>query len=292
MMSVVYTENETQSLLPRFGRLTQSLTVAAALAAGLGGTHGASAATLDLDVFLIAAQTAPTNGTAPPFTVASSTVYQLGLDASHVATTATAVDPFNFDVTGALDYASSAGSLNPLEAGLIPVADRVNSEAGTWNDVGVTNDGTPDADKNVDFGTGASVTFSGLTDGFIELIIAEDAALDPFNLSLCGASGCETVFDGFSSSLVAALGIKPEFSLTDSDNANEMDQAFLFRFSHSIFDDVKITESGNFGDARLEVDFVGIGVSPSPSVVPVPAGLPLILTGLGAFAWMRRRHAG
>jgi len=31
---------------------------------------------------------------------------------------------------------------------------------------------------------------------------------------------------------------------------------------------------------------------PSMSAVPVPAGLPLLLGGLGAFAWMRRRQQG
>ncbi|MEM6760029.1 MAG: VPLPA-CTERM sorting domain-containing protein [Pseudomonadota bacterium] len=47
------------------------------------------------------------------------------------------------------------------------------------------------------------------------------------------------------------------------------------------------------GGGDINFDFTENGNPPNnnPNPVPLPAGLPLLLAGLGAFAWMRRRQA-
>lgn len=62
---------------------------------------------------------------------------------------------------------------------------------------------------------------------------------------------------------------------------------------------LEISYAGTFGDgafgfynySQSSVVYAGITADVLPSAVPLPAGLPLLLAGLGAFGWMRRRQA-
>ncbi|MEL7012639.1 MAG: VPLPA-CTERM sorting domain-containing protein [Pseudomonadota bacterium] len=252
----------------------------------------AQAATLPYEVFLISEQAAPLGNSVPEFTVSTTSVYKLGgFDSNLKATEATKVDNFDFRVKEALEYKNAASNINRHEGvSSSNMEARVNSELNMWDDVGVVADGRPDAPKNVDFSDGSWLSLKGLQTGFTDLIIGEDAGLDPFKLVLCPHNQtCHKVFGGLSNSLLSSLGDQDDFSLRDTSDASNMDQAFLFRFAEPIFHHVGIVESKNGHDrsALLEIDFVGVGhITP----VPVPAGLPLILTAAGAFAWLRRRQ--
>ena len=196
----------------------------------------------------------------------------------------------NFNVDSALTYAAHTGLIN-LGEGVINQQARVNSEVGIWDDVGIINEGSTDAPLNTDYtrmnGNGAEVVFNPVPNGFVDLIIAEDAALDPFQLSLCSNAACGTrtiVFDGFDAATANALLALSEFAAGDSSTASEMDQAFVFRFDQTITDYVAVKEFGNFGGQKLEVDFIGTG-----AVVPIPGAVWLFGTALVGFAAFARK---
>lgn len=279
-----------KATLTRLGR--NALLVPAALGA-LAAAEPRAAEAATVDIFLIAGQSSPASASNAPFGLTTTSVYQLGnLNGNLVATTATLVDNFSFNVGSALTYAShSLGLIDAGETGA-GTGPLVNSEVGTWDDVGIAGSGG--VDKNLNLGRHASVVFSSVAGGFADLIMGESGALTPFNLSLCPDAVCssiEGVFRGFSRGLRNSLLATSQFAVEASDDASKMDQAFLFRFSEPIFDYVRVTEFGNRNEfpTRLAVDYIGVGGSSAPiSPVPGPAGLPLLATGLGLLGWARR----
>lgn len=260
-------------------------------AASLTATS-AHAAPILSQVFLIADQTDPSNNAVPEFTVKTTSVYELFLNEWGVADSFEKVtENFDFVVKNALTYKNSAADsyINAGEDYAESFADRVNSELGTWDDMGIVTEGEIDADENTDFGDDDWLVLNGPDGGFTDLIIAEDAGLDAFKLFLCpdGANGCNKVFNGIDWQVRNDLVDTGEFSKSDTSDETNMDQAFVFRFTETVYDHIGIMEKWNPGGEKLEVDFVGTGhIAP----VPVPAGLPLVLTGLGAFAWLRQRR--
>ena len=62
--------------------------------------------------------------------------------------------------------------------------------------------------------------------------------------------------------------------------------------------ELEISHSGSFADgafgfynfSQSQVRYAGITEEVLPAPVPLPAGLPLLVAGLGAFGWMRRRQ--
>jgi hypothetical protein len=255
-----------------------------------------SADALTVDVFLIASQSSPAVATTAPLTVTTTKVFQLNLNNNQRATGYTEVNNFSFDIAAPLTFNNqvnpSPNNINDMGEPGAGTAARFNSEVSTWDDVGVVSDGSPDADRNIDFGRNSSVIFNPFAGGFTDLVIAEDAGLTEFDLHLCPDAACtsmQRIFNGINFSTSNALAALPEFLLDDSSTASEMDQAFLFRFSESIFDYVRVTEDDDrniYKGARLEVDFIGVN---APASVPVPAGLPLLLTGFGLLGWASRR---
>lgn len=282
----------------RIGRCALSVPMMALLACAGATVKSVEAASVD--IFLIAEQTAPSSSTGSPFSVTTSTVYQLGgLNSNSRATTAALVDNFTFNVGTALTYNSHenpdpAQPSDPGEAGA-GTASYVNFEMSTWDNAGIAGS-TIDASEQIDFGRNASVTFNSVVGGFTDLIIADLGGLNPFDLSLCSDASCsvvETVFAGFSRSLTTFLTGLNVFAASDTGVASEMDQTWLFRFSDPIFDFVRVLEFDNrkvFTGARLQADFIGIGTPSSTTPVPGPAGLPLLASGLGLLAWALRRR--
>lgn len=282
--------------------MKKNATVVAAAATGTlilaGGLPSVANADL-VGVYLLSSQTAPTNASTPPFTVNGTNVFQLSLTGT-LATSATPVANLNFDIDQALTYKSHTGTINPWETDGATAA-KVNAEVGTWDDVGIITEGsTGDANANTDYTAesgfwlwykpDAEVIFNGIpTNGFNDLIIAEDAGLDPFQLSLFDDnSNWETVFTGFSDTLRDDLIDLPAFSGGDSSKASEMDQAFVFRFDEAETRHVGVKYNGNFGGEKLEVDFIGVGEA---AVVPIPAAAWLFgsaLVGMAGIGYRRR----
>ena len=216
----------------------------------------------------------------------------LGLNASGVATSHTGlVGPVSAFVDSAVTYQSHSGGINSSEPG--PLGVRVNSEVSRLDDVGFLPD---DAALNIDFDNNASVIFKIPGGGVTNLIVAEDAGLDPFRLERCATADCsgtrQLLFDGFGfdSATKNALLARPDFG---SGGSSPIDQIYLFLFDAPLDGWLRISEIGNFGDGRLEVDFVG-GLDPAALATPEPTTLLLWGTtaaGLVFARWRRRYRA-
>lgn len=287
-------------------RQALNISAAALCALALGGTQPAGSVTFDL--FLVATPTVSSNSETAPMTVNLSSVYQLGFNSGGItASSYTQLDNADlaslglatFDVDQSLSYANhqiDGAGQEPHDAGEPGqgTADRYNAQVSTWDDVGIANvNEEDDPEYNIDFGRNASVIFDAVAGGYTDLIIAEDGGLNPFDMYLCSDADCsisEQIFNGFNRLLREALAPLADFTLADSTDASEVDQALVFRFYDPVTQFLKITEDDNrtyYTGQRLEVDFVGVGGTMAP--VPGPAGLPLVLTGFGALIWIRRR---
>lgn len=252
-----------------------------------------------VDVFLISQQSSPAGASTAPFPVNATSVYELNLDTTGLATGFSTAPDLTFDVFTALTYAGHSGWINPWEWGGRR-AERVNREVGIWDDVGIVNEGRDDARLNTDytgFLSGAEVVFNPLSGGSPGVIVAEDAGLDPFQLSLCSDANCsdrDVVFRGFDDHTLSLLLALPDFSAGDSNDPSKMDQAFVFQFRSPVTDFVAVKYNGNPGGEALEVDFIGAGtVAPVtlPAPVPVPETAPLIVSAIGLMGlvgWRRR----
>ncbi|MCO6045357.1 hypothetical protein NG895_15705 [Aeoliella sp. ICT_H6.2] len=241
-----------------------------------GGPEPKNALAVTMDVYLIGSHGVLATDSVAPFAIETTTVYRLGdFNGNLKATTATLVDNFTFDVEAALMYSShlnpdASKPTDPFEVGA-GTASLFNLEVSVWDDAGTANgdgdadDEDLDASNNIDFGRNASVVFSAVAGGFTDLILAEDGGLNPFSLELCADAECSSrqrIFNGFNSSVSNFLLNLPEFAISDSDVASEMDQVFVFRFSEPILDYVRVIENDDrnfFTNQRLEVDYLGVG---------------------------------
>ena len=297
--------DQPKRILDRVFQRVLTVSTAAACVAVLTAPKSADAVTFDL--FLIATPTVAGPSSAP-FSATLSDVFQLDINFTNSnGPTATGfsnvTDTFTFDVDQSLSFANdvtTGAGVDPHDAGEPGegTAARYDSQAGTWDDVGIANTNEEDdPEYNIDFGRNASVIFDQVAGGYTELLIAEDGGFNPFDMYLCDDIDCNTsekIFNGFNRLLGVALDGLDFFTASDSTDATEVDQAFLFRFDAPITQFLKITEdddrsaNGIYRDSqRLELDFIGVGET--VSAVPGPAGLPLLLSGLGVFVWARRR---
>ncbi len=128
--------------------------------------------------------------------------------------------PVTLEIDQALTYDSHVGS---IDGGNVrpPAADTVNREVGTWDDAGIVAEhggGGGDSARNLDYDRPtwrrgpAGVRFNPVggsgVPGYHALIIAEDAAFDPFGLSICsGASGgdCQSIISSFDSDAIDSI---------------------------------------------------------------------------------------
>ena len=101
-------------------------------------------------------------------------------------------------------------------------------------------------------------------------------------------------FSGFSYSGDLFDGIAPNqlfLTFFDSDASAFSSSALPTSLNPLDFDFANPTPS-RFdvkSNGASEIEFITTGFTASPTIVPVPAALPLLLTGIGAVAWLRRR---
>jgi hypothetical protein len=185
-----------------------------------------------------------------------------------------------------LTFHSKSGTINPNEGSNASSATRVNSEIGRLDDVGFVPDGVPDAALNVDFTNGSWVQFNSPGTAqrpLYNLMIAEDAGLDPFKLTYVKNGISTVLFDGFSTYAANTLLNTGHFQTEDTVSPGavlKVDQVFLFEFDQPLVGGYfKISETLNFGGTSLEIDFAG-GTVPEPSTYILMTTVGAILAGL------------
>ncbi|MBU2993524.1 DVUA0089 family protein [Octadecabacter sp. 1_MG-2023] len=111
-----------------------------------------------------------------------------------------------------------------------------------------------------------------------------DVNLDVFALAAGTYSVAVSQYDNFN----AGGNLSDGFFYDGAGNENFT--AGIASCSNAIFCDVSDTNrTGAFAFDISGVDDAIIVVDPTPNVVPLPAGMPLMLAGIGAFAALRRR---
>ena len=300
-----------------------TLTVAGCAAFAVAGAKPAEAASIS-EVFLIAEHTAPTPSTTAPLSITTQTAYKLGLNGRLRGNSFQIVNNFTIDVDAAMtfnneDYVfgsprdltdlNDQGEPTRVDAFSLNPA-LVDAEIGTWDNVNTRSPGyTFDASEQLDFGRNAPAIFNPVQGGFTELVVAELGGLNPFDLYTCDTANCQDpngggfngqkIFGGLTDNTAEALFATPHFA--DPDNTpGEIDQTWFFRFDAPITGFLAIVENdkrGVFNNTRLQIDFLGAGGIPSspdpndPPAVPLPAGLPLLVGGLGLLGFVKRRRA-
>jgi hypothetical protein len=248
--------------------------------------------------FIFSAFSSPSNASAPSFLFngLGQYGYNLNLNGSGVATSAThlgAGHNVGTLVQKSLTYQShSSGNVDTGEVNNSAMASRVNSEISRLDDVGFVDEST-DAHLNVDIDDGGWVTFRSpgtASRPLYNLLIAEDAGLDPFKLEYCPTASCSTgkqvLFNGFSNGAYNTLMNSGNFQTGDTvsniHNAAEvrkLDQLYFFEFAQPIVGGYfKISETSNYGGTTLELDFAG-GMVPEPQtyVLMATVGIALAL---------------
>jgi hypothetical protein len=204
-----------------------------------------------------------------------------------------------------LTYSSHSGTINSGES-FSNMKARVDSEINRLDDVGFFQEKS-DAALNLDFSDNAAVVMASPGTAqrpLYNLLIAEDAGIDPFKLEYCPTAACTSstrtlLFNGFSSAAMNSLLQGPLNNgggyfqtgdyignVNDPSSVRRVDQLFLFRFSQPIVGGFfRISETSNYGGTTLEIDFAG-GTVPEPGTY--------LLTGTGAAmlalaGWRRRR---
>lgn len=241
--------------------------------------------------YIISDWTSPTSATPAPFTVNGTAGFQLSINGSGVATSATALGgPLTIQATDRLYYQSHTGTIDANEASSSQLASRVNNEIAKLDDAGLVNEST-DAALNIDFRNDSTVTLRTSTQNVsvTGLVIFEDAGLDPFSLRYCYNTSCtqsDLLFNGFNSSASSTI-LASSSGLETDDYAPEIDQAYWFIFDQAVTGGYfRVAETTNFGGYQselLEIDFIG-----TTAQVPTPSALLLLGAGLMGLPLLRK----
>lgn len=235
--------------------------------------------------------TVPGGPTAAPFSLTGSGGVRLVLDGAGVATSAFGWTGSEVTaIQGTMSYGAHTGTLNSGE-GVGNMAARIASELAQLDDVGLFDEGS-DAARNVDFGDNARLvlSFSVRIDA---VMIAEDAGLDPFKLEYSPTADFASpilLFNGFNAATKSVILAHVDFG--GNDRGSDLDQVFLFRLASALEPGyLRITETDNYGDMRLEIDFVGAQEALNTVQLPEPNGFVLATIGLSlAVLVLRRPH--
>jgi hypothetical protein len=237
----------------------------------------------------------PTNVSSAPFTLNATAGYQLTLNGSGVATSASALSgPTSVQITDRLYYENHTGTINQGEnLGGLSMEDRVNNEIRYVDDSGLIQEGVTDAALNIDFSSGAMVTLrtSSTNVSVPGLVLFEDAGLDPFSLRYCNEGTCDLLFNGFTSGFTSSTRstlLASGSGFGADDYAPGIDQAFWFIFDGPVTGGYfKIGDTSNYDGTRLEVDYVGVTGAPT-NRVPEPSTLLLLGSGLVGLPLLRK----
>jgi PEP-CTERM motif len=253
---------------------------------------GAAHATAVTSAYIFSAFSSPGSPTATPFTFTGLGKYGYQLNFGPGSPVATSVSHLGSGnnvverIQKPLTFHSKSGTINANEGSSAASATRVNKEIAKLDDVGFVPDGVPDAALNVDFTNGSWVLFNspGTTQRPLSnLMIAEDAGLDPFKLTYVKNGVSTVLFDGFSSYAANTLLNTGYFQTEDSvtpGSVLKVDQVFLFEFDQPLVGGYfKISETQNFGGTSLEIDFAG-GTVPEPSTYILMMTVGTMLAGL------------
>jgi hypothetical protein len=266
--------------------------IAAAISFVVGAAQASPAWALAVSqAYLFSDWSSPSVATGAPFSFTPTAGYQLMLNTSRVASSATLLSGLpSLEVTNRLYYQSHSGTIDPGEVSSSQLANRVNNEIAALDDAGLVNESV-DAHLNIDFTNDSSVmlrTALGVTTP--GLVIFEDAGLDPFSLRYCRNLSCtdyDLLFNGFTSSTRSTLLSSGGFG--SDDYAPGIDQAFWFVFDQPVtggyFRFAETTNLDSYSE-MLEIDFVG--VTSVPTRVPEPSTLLLLGSSLLGLPLLRR----
>ncbi|WDT77478.1 MAG: PEP-CTERM sorting domain-containing protein [Candidatus Manganitrophus sp.] len=280
--------------LPLKQHSIRALAIVAAITLMFGAASPVWALSIS-QAYIISDWTSPTSATPAPFTVNGTAGFQLTLNSSGVATSATVLSgPLTIQATDRLYYQSHTGTIDANEVSSSQLASRVNSEIAKLDDAGFVNESS-DAALNIDFRDSSSVTLRTSTQNVsvTGLVFFEDAGLDPFSLRYCYNTSCtqsDLLFNGFNSSASSTI-LASSSGLETDDYAPEIDQAYWFIFDQAVTGGYfRIAETTNFGGYQselLEIDFIGLTSRPSAQV-PEPSALLLLAAGLMGLPFLRK----
>jgi len=232
----------------------------------------------------------PNTTTGAPFLLNGTAGFQLWLNGSGLATSATALSsPLAIQVADQLYDQSHSGTIDPNEVSSRALPSHVNSEVAKVDEAGLVCE-CSDAALNVDFTNNSTVTFRSSAANGTGLVLFEDAGLDPLSLRYCATADCSTstlLFSGFSTGMLNTLLVSKQFGLDDS--VPGIDQAFWFVFDQPVtggYFKIGETDNPNSQSELLEVDFVG--VTKASTKVPEPSSLLLLGFGLLGLSLLRR----
>lgn len=250
--------------------------------------------------YILSDWTSPSSATSAPFTVNGTAGFQLSVNGSGVATSATALGgPLTIQTTDRLYYQSHTGTIDPNEVSSSQLASRVNNEIAKLDDAGFVNESS-DSALNIDFRNDSTVTLRTSTQNVsvTGLVIFEDAGLDPFSLRYCYNTSCsqfDLLFNGFNASASSTI-LASSSGLETDDYAPEIDQAYWFIFDQAVTGGYfRIAETTNFGGYQselLEIDFIGLTSTMPSARVPEPSALLLLAVGLMGLPFLRKLQNG
>lgn len=206
-----------------------------------------------------------------------------------------------FDLAGGVDNRDSTGDYGDRVSGVN--ADASGSGAGAAGTYGVGSEGaTPNV--VIDFDAPSPQVWTTGYSNLTNVFFAEPDGINFFGFTLRADDGFEVTLSSFDLGNFGGALVLPSISVIADDIAAPPLVNYALAGSGSPAQTITPNATGKV--VQVLFDVTGLGGSTdnigfdnilfsqtqviTPPAVPLPAGLPLMLAGLGAFAWMRRRQ--